>query len=99
MRPVAFVRSFGAGRVSDYTRESFLATKPRCHVMLDFAAYHSPFVTQRALRRGGRNEHAWIAYPSMWPTSDPTADGGNPWKAAVQASSIRIHADPRRRSE
>ena len=52
-RNVDLVRSIGAQRVIDYTREDFTRDRQAYDLILDAAAYRSIFECRRALRPGG----------------------------------------------
>lgn len=53
-RNVELVRSIGADRVIDYTREDFSAGDERYHVILDSVATRPPSACRRVLEPGGR---------------------------------------------
>ena len=52
-RNVDLVRSIGAGRVIDYTREDFTRDGQAYDLIVDAAAYRPLFACRRALRPGG----------------------------------------------
>ncbi len=67
-RNVEMVRSIGAGRVIDYTRDDFTAAAPRYDILLDLVGNHSLSACRRVLNPKG-------IYVGAGGTTDPWAVG------------------------
>ena len=95
---VEMVRSIGADRVIDYTREDFTQGGPRCDVIMDNVASHSLSATRRALTPDGilvpSSGHAgmgWIIGAAL--TAVIVRQQGKPFVASTNSADLAVLAE------